>query len=199
MGNLTGAGFAVAVQQVQRRRAERARDILLDELDRGEKTLSVPDVEEVAAVLLRYSRAAHEGAARLNLRLMVNVIAGQAKTHCLYADQFLRYADLIAELRREEVILLGTVHRHWHAVDVEILDHGRRQQATRDRARSELVPTPFRDDDDFYASAEAVTRTALLRTADGVEDDYMLFQPTRLLDELCDLAPLEAAVRREPI
>ena len=39
MGNLAGAGSAVAVQQVQRRRAERARDILLDELSRGEKTL----------------------------------------------------------------------------------------------------------------------------------------------------------------
>lgn len=133
MGNLAGASFAVAVQQVQRRRAERARDILLDEMSRGEKTLSIPEVEEAAAVLLRYGRAAQEGAACLNLRLMAKVIAGQAQRRCLY----------------------------------------------------------------FYAAAEAVTRTALLRMADAV-GEHMLFQPTRLLDKLYGMAPFEAALRDEP-
>lgn len=198
MGNLAGAGIAIAAQQLQHRRLERARDILLDELRQGDRTLTDPEVEETVAVLLRYGRAAQEGAARLNLRLMAKIIAGQAQGEVLYADEFLRHADVIASLRREEVILLGTVHRHWNAVDVPSLERGRRQQVTRDRAHADLVPVPFRDEDDFYATAEAVTRTALLRTADGVEDDYMLFQPTRLLDELCDLAPFEAAVRAEP-
>ena len=110
-GDLAGARFAVAVQQVQRRRAERARDILLDELSRGEKTVSVPEVEEAAAVLLRYGRAAQEGAARLNLRLMAKVIAGQVHQQALYADEFLRHADIIAGLRREEVTLLGALQR----------------------------------------------------------------------------------------
>ena len=197
MGNLAGAGFAFAVQQVQHRRAERARDILLDELSRGEKTLSVPDVAEAAAVLLRYGRAAQEGAARLNLRLMAKIIAGQAERHCLYADEFLRYADLLAGLRREEVILLGAVHRHWHTPEVQSLEDGLRQQAVSNRTRSELIPIPFREDDDFYAAAEAVTRTALLRTADAI-DEHMLFQPTRLLDQLYGMAPFEAALRDEP-
>ncbi len=197
-GNLAGSGFALAAQQLLHRRAERARDILLDEIRRGERTLSAPEVDEAVAVLLRYGRAGQEGAARLNLRLMAKVIAGQAERRSLYADEFLRYADILAGLRREEIVLLGTVHRHWHAAEVRSLEHGRRQQTARDRARSELVPTPFQEDGDFYAAAEAVTRTALLRTADA-EDDYMLFQPTRLLDELCSLAPFEAAVRAEPI
>lgn len=198
MGNLAGVGFAAAAHGLLHQRVKRAHDILLAEIRRGERTLSSPEVDETVAVLLRYGRAAQEGTARLNLRLMAQVVAGQVERRCLYADDFLRYADLLAGLRREEIILLGTVHRHWHAAEVQSLEHGRRQQATRDRARSELVPVPFKEDDDFYAAAEAVTRTALLRTADAVEDDYMLFQPTRLLDELCSMAPFEAAVFDEP-
>lgn len=197
MGNLAGTGFAAAAQGLLRRRAERARDILIEEIRQGKRSLSGLEVDEATAVLLRYSRAAHEGAARLNLRLMAKVIAGQAECGCLYADDFLRYADLLVGLRREEIILLGAMHRHWHAAEAQSPEHGRRQQATRDRARSELVPVPFQDDDDFYAAAEAVTRTGLLRTAEAI-DDHILIQPTRLLDELYSMAPFEAAVRDEP-
>lgn len=70
MGSLAGAGFAIAAERLQRWRLERARDILIDELRRGERTLSAPEADEIVAVLLRYGRAAQEGAARLNLRLM---------------------------------------------------------------------------------------------------------------------------------
>lgn len=198
MGNLAGAGFAAVAHGLLQQRMKRAHDLLLVEMRRGERTLDDPEMDQIVAVLLRYGRAAQEGTARLNLRLMAKVIAGQVERRCLYADEFLRYADLLAGLRREEIILLGTVHRHWHAAEVQSLEHGRRQQAARDRARSELVPVPFQEDGDFYAAAEAVTRTALLRTADAVEDNYILFQPTRLLDELCDMASFEAAVRDEP-
>ncbi|MGI4807500.1 MAG: hypothetical protein ACRYF2_05255 [Janthinobacterium lividum] len=124
MGNLAGAGFAIAAQHLLRRRVEWARDILLDELRQGEKTLSDLEVEEVVAVLLRYARAAQEGTARLNLRLMAKVIAGQVERGVLYADEFLRNADLIAGLKREEVILLGTIHRHWHAPMSSFLNMG---------------------------------------------------------------------------
>ncbi len=197
MGNLAGTGFAAAAHGLLRRRMEYACDILLGQLRRGERTLSAPEIDEAIAVLLRYGRAAQEGTARLNLRLMAKVIAEQVERRCLYADDFLRHADLLAGLRREEIILLGTVHRHWHAAEVQTLEQGRRQQAMRDRARSELVPVPFQEADDFYAAAEAVTRTALLRTAEAI-DDHMLFQPTRLLDELYSMAPFEAAVIEEP-
>ena len=199
MGSLAGAGLGAAIKRLLRRRMDQAGEILLDEVRRGEKTLRASEVEEAVAVLLRYGRAATEGSARLNLRLMAKVIAGQAHQGVLYADQFLRCADVLAGLTREEIIFLGTVHRHWHATDVVALEQGRRQQSTRARARLELIPVPFRDAGDFYATAEAVTRTGLLRTADGVEDDFMLFQPTRLMDDLHSMAPFEAAIRDEPV
>ena len=58
MGNVASAGFAAAAHALLRRRAERARDILLDELRRGERTLSAAEVDETVAVLLRYGLAA---------------------------------------------------------------------------------------------------------------------------------------------
>lgn len=197
MGNLAGAGFAVAVQQVQRRRAERARDILLDELRRGEKTLSLPEVEEAAAVLLRYGRAAQEGAARLNLRLMAKVIAGQVHQQALYADEFLRHADVIAGLRREEVILLGALQRHWTADTLRALanDHDRMNEAKR-LMIAELIPVPFMDVAELAATEDAVVRTGFLfgtATFGGT-----IYRPTRAFERICTLVPFEAALEAEP-
>lgn len=197
MGNLAGTAFGLAAGRLLRRRAEQARDVLFEEVRCGDRILSAAEVDEVTAVLLRYNRAALEGAARLNLRLMAKVIAGEAQHRTLYAHEFLRYADTLAGLQREEIILLGTLHRHWHTAEMKSLGDGRRQQATCNRTRAELIPNPFKEADDFYAAAEAVTRTALVRTADAV-DEHILIQPTRLLDNLCALAPFEAAVSREP-
>lgn len=197
MGSLTGTGLAVAVQQVQRRRAERARDILLDELSRGEKTLSVPEVEETAAVLLRYGRAAQEGAACLNLRLMAKVIAGQVYQQALYADEFLRHAGLIADLRREEVILLGALQRHWIADAVRALanDHDRMNEVNR-LMIAELIPVPFIDIAELAATEDAVVRTGFLSgtaTFGGT-----IYRPTRAFERLCTLVPLGAALDAEP-
>jgi hypothetical protein len=69
--------------------------------------------DDAAAFLLRYLRAAQEGAARLNLRLMARVVVGKAHAgEPLYADEFLRYADTLASLARNEVVLLGALIRH---------------------------------------------------------------------------------------
>jgi uncharacterized protein with PIN domain len=196
MGNVAGTGIAIAVQQVQRRRAERARDILLDEVRLGEKVLNAPEMEEAAAVLLRYGRAAQEGAARLNLRLMAKVIAGMVYQQALYADEFLRHADVIAGLRREEVILLGALQRHWTAIDVQALpdDHDRMNEAKR-RIVAELIPVPFVDIAELTATEDAVVRTGFLA---GTETyGGTIYKPTRAFERLSALVPLEAALEVE--
>lgn len=52
-------------------------------------------------------------AARLNLRLLAKMIAGQSAIPPLYADEFLAWADVLASLRRDQVMLLGAVVRHY--------------------------------------------------------------------------------------
>lgn len=76
-----GMTFSAAVEGVMARRRDNAREILLGELCKGEAFVDqAASIDEWVAVLLRYSRAALEGTARLNLRLMAKVMAAQAQT-----------------------------------------------------------------------------------------------------------------------
>lgn len=195
-GNVAGAGFAFAAERLLRRRTEQARDILLDELRRGEKPLTVPEVDEAVAVLLRYGRAAQEGAARLNLRLLAKVITGQMQHSSLYADEFLRHAETLAHLRREEIILLGTMQRCWNHKSVREIDDSQRLGTFRANVGAELIPKLFKDEDEMQAMVGAVARTGLLLLIPGW--DGTSFQPTRTLARLCEIAPFEAALEAEP-
>ena len=170
---------------------------MLDELRWGERTLSAPEVDETVAVLLRYGRAAQEGTARLNLRLMAKVIAGQIQQKVLYADEFLRHADVIAGLRREEVILLGALQRHWAAPAVQVManDHDRMNEAKR-LILAELIPVPFIDIVELAATEDAIVRTGFLA---GTETfGGTIYKPTRTFQRVCALISLEAALEAEP-
>lgn len=196
-GNLAGYGIAQAVQHLMQRRTTTARDILLDEIRRGEKLLSTREVDESVAVLLRYGRAAQEGAARLNLRLMAKVIAGQAQQSALYADEFLRHADVIAGLRREEVILLGALQRYWNAPETQAMaDDDERMSAVYRLLETELIPEPFADVSELAAMQSAVLRTGFLS---GVPTfGGAIYRPTRAFERLCRLVSLDAALKAEP-
>jgi hypothetical protein len=92
-----------------RRRAEQARDILFEELRRASLSEAQAASEDDAiAVIVRYLRAAREGAARLNLRLLAEAIAGKLRSGQLFADEFLQYAETLASLSRDEVVVIGT-------------------------------------------------------------------------------------------
>jgi hypothetical protein len=66
-------------------------------------------------VVVRYLRAAREGAARLNLRLLAKAIAGKLQSGRLVADEFLQYAEALASLSRDEIIVIGTMYKMWAA------------------------------------------------------------------------------------
>ena len=68
-----GTVFGEVIKSYLSRRAEAARDVLFDELRRGKvlpERISVDDA--VIGVIHRYLRAAQEGSARINLRLLAN-------------------------------------------------------------------------------------------------------------------------------
>jgi hypothetical protein len=189
--------LGVAVEELIRRRVAAAREILLSELRRGDRTLSEIEHDELAAVLFRYVRAAQEGAARLNLRLMAKVVAGQVSRSNLVADEFLYYADILSSLRREEVILLGTMHRETASQkeNIQVAEEQKAVQAMK-ATQKLLVPTPFATDRDFLATAGATLRTGLIRVASAYGS--LVYETTPLLDRVCALAPLGDALREEP-
>jgi hypothetical protein len=98
------------------RRAAKALDILIEELRRAEATQAqVASQDAAIAVIWRFLRASIEGTARLNLRLLAKAIAGKLRAGSLVADEFLQYAEAIASLSRDEIIVIGVMYRHWKA------------------------------------------------------------------------------------
>jgi hypothetical protein len=185
-----GSLLGVAIDALLGRRAEVARTILLDEIGSGTKTLADAEVEEAAAIFYRYMRAAQEGGARLNLRLMAKVIAGQAHRGNLIADEFLYYADMLASLRREEIFAIATLYRHWQT-DPCVKAAGTVLSAS----KAELIPKVFQDEEEFLAALGAATRTGLVTYISGLDRVYMV---SPLMDRLYALAPFEAALEAEP-
>ncbi|MBV8548785.1 MAG: hypothetical protein JO126_04950 [Alphaproteobacteria bacterium] len=162
------------LQNIFKRRIEKAREILIQEIRGGENDiLNVEECDEVVAIVYRYMRAAQEGAARMNLRLLARIIAGQKALKALKADEFLYYADLIASLRHEEIVLLGSYARVL-AIETKVvrensLDPSRAENSAERRATKSiedvLIPDVFSSRSELWATVNAVSRTGLMTIA----------------------------------
>jgi hypothetical protein len=149
-------GFAVVetVKKLSRRRMEAARDIMVEEVRLGTKSLDdAAQLEEIVACMLRYGRAAEEGAARLNLRLMAAVLNGLVATRPLYASEFLRFSKILSELRRDECLFLAVLIKESNISEAE---------AVWNRARQFLVPQIFQTEELMKGCALGLLRTGLL-------------------------------------
>ncbi|WP_368641644.1 hypothetical protein ABRZ03_03130 [Castellaniella ginsengisoli] len=192
-GNVAG----VAISKVFAKRLEAAREIFLSELATGEKNLNSAEFEESAAIVYRYLKAAQEGAARLNLRLLAAVFAGQVRERTIVADEFLYYADLLSSLRRDEIILLGTLERFAVEVRREQIGFDNTDFASRvsERARCALIPAQFQDEEHYAAVAGALLRTGLVVGLSGW--NTMVFIPSKLMAELNQLVEVEGVLQRD--
>jgi hypothetical protein len=113
-GTHGGSVAGAAIARYFRRRTEQARDILFEELRQANiRDTQAPSEDDAIAVIVRYLRAAHEGAARLNLRLLAKAIAGKLRTGDLVADEFLQYAEALGSLSRDEIIVIAAVYKVW--------------------------------------------------------------------------------------
>jgi len=159
-GTLIGS----ALERTISKRAETARDIIIQEIAEGRRLKNDTDeIDEFVAILYRYLRAAQEGTARLNLRLMARVINSQLEREGLYASEFLRYAEIISSLTREEVILIGTRYR-----ERENYRRSRNQEHWSDAktingiVATSLVPRLFKDEGELTATTTALQRTGMV-------------------------------------
>ncbi len=91
------------------RKVEDAVLILKERFRTVQKILSKTQEEEFLSMFLRYIRSAQEGAARKNLHLMADVMAGMIERDAIYADDFLREASVLSELSGKEIIILGSI------------------------------------------------------------------------------------------
>lgn len=191
-----GPALGGALRKLVDHRQQVALDILLEEIAAGQINPADVPPESLAAPVYRYIRAAREGAARLNLRLLARLIAGQASKQDLIADEFLYYADIIASLRREEIVLIATMYRHRQAPDLAKLEPRERVSPARDRTIAELVPSVFATTDDLDATCLAGVRTGLFTLASGWGGTVTAYL-SPFADKVISMSSFEAAVERE--
>lgn len=192
------AGLMVtqAFSKLMEKRIGAAREILLAELGAGNISLPVDQMEEAVATVYRYQRAASEGAARVNLRLMAQAIAGKAQRSALSASKFLHDADAIASLRREEILLLAAMHRIYD-MDFETPGGEKKVKTGATAAlHKELIPNVFRTEEELNAVAAGLMRIGFVVNNGGF--DGGIYVPTSLLARLIAESSFEDAIKKEP-
>jgi hypothetical protein len=192
VGEVFDAALSETWQALLNRRAQTARKILTEELQRGNAHLvDIADRDEAAAMVFEYAEAAKRGAARRNLRLIAQVLTNQvAQSPPLYADEFLRWASLLASLSREEIILASTMLRLWSHPMARSSVEG-----TTLAVKDELVglTKTFPKDNEYEATAFALSRTGLIIPVSGYGGTH--HEPTKRLENLARMANLEGCSR----
>ncbi len=103
-----GVPTATALQiynDVLDKRSQTAMEILLKEIRQG--NFECIDQNDAVSIIARYQRNAMEGVAKNNLRLIACVINGMSEKKSLKAPTFLKYANILADLTDDEIIVLG--------------------------------------------------------------------------------------------
>lgn len=193
--SVLSASIGNVLQSYKRRKAAQAREIVLEEMAQG--TLHAFDVakgDESIAVALRYARAAFEGTARLNLRLLAKVVAGQAVSGSIYAPEFHEFANDLEDLTIAEVVFLGTlVKLTEEAPELPKSDEsGERYEVAQSVGilmRKSLVGTEhFESRESFDACSLALQRTRLVFDTMHLFDGQTILGPSPRLIRLKNLS-----------
>ena len=192
-----GAGMLTSgIHDLLHHRDTKGRTVVVEELNaRAEKELLVANDDAVYAAIYRYRRAALEGAARVNLRLLARIMIATVLSGDTTPDRYLVYADIIAALTPEEVTLIATMLR----IDRRMLDTGdsvEEQLASGWRAlKQAMVPDPYPSAAALQAACSQATRSGLVlpQTAAGI----ISYHTSPLMDLLEDLASFAQALQYE--
>lgn len=94
---------------MEKRRKE-AVDTFLSELSsgyHGSVQFAKEDLDPLVSILLRFSKAASDGAAIANLRLLSQVVIGLKKNKAMDDDNFRRWCAVLEHLTRAELLMIG--------------------------------------------------------------------------------------------
>lgn len=189
---VAGAAAAVGKQALAsflKRQQEEGRAILLHKISRtGDPWRAHEDA--MASMLMVYLRAVDEGVARDNLRLMAAALRNAGRSDEWAPDEFRRSARVLADLSREEILLIAGIIRikRLPADDDE-------RRGVFGQLRDEfcgaggLLP----DGNALSATLGALARTGLVAAVSGFGGlDYA---PTYLLDRIQQLVDIEAELQ----
>ena len=187
--------MGVVYQEWLNKKAKEAHAILLTEISKGKRLSTDVDPNNFFGLLHRYLNATKQGAARQNLRLMAQVLAGSLESDCPFTpDELTSNAELVASLSRNEIKFLATIwkcHQECQidngGVHVPICAHNKTLEL--------MVPKILNNEYEFFALGGALTRTGLI-VAQSVWDGTR-FDVTPRLAQLVRLCDLESALSSE--
>jgi hypothetical protein len=177
---------------LQKKRKE-AADILIEEVAEGSPepiNFTESDADPLIEIIYRFSKAVSDGAARENLRLLAQVIAGLKKNKALDPDKFRKWANTLEQLTRDELMAIGKAVAIKRKLDVEAGNGTpQRPEAFSNLLKSELSASGYQSAliEPLCAS---LVRTGLFLAATGY-GGVMVYLPTPWLDELGALADIE--------
>ena len=175
---------------------DEARDILLEELRSGNvDSLHVASEDEAISIVYRYALAARDGAARRNLRLLGKTIVSLAVRDRLYSDEFNKFADILAHLTRDQILVLGRLYALFREEEQTSQDNPQVKANVWKRLQDELVPSQFPTADHITVICSQATGSGLMIAASAYGG--LAYRLSPLMDEIAELADFQDTLRAE--
>lgn len=178
-------------------RAESARKIALLEMAKCQRSkFDLPDADQFIAIVYRYGRAALEGAASINLKMLAQVMSGQALQGEIYATEFNEFADVLSSLKAKEIVFIGNMVKLDRDGLVlkrdgsnDFYDH---DQSVSIKLNNLLVGTiHFPKRRDVSSCAAGLLRTGLIYPSNYTADGSTIYSPTTELERLAELVDFD--------
>jgi hypothetical protein len=185
-----GNMLSEVVKAVVDKRRREGTEILRKALENGPDgpiTFDEDDVEPAAAIFLRYSKAVNDGAAKRNLRLLAQVIAGMKRQKALNVDRFGRWVALLQDMSRDEIVLLGKAVGLAASRNFKVSGTAATFSAS---LRNQMSIDGYSHGELFALIALATAHGLLLAYHTGENSFY---EPSPWLQELAELADLDGA------
>lgn len=192
----TGAwGISKALEAFWKKRGQEAHIRICDEMRKGNITLTQASLtNDHFAAFVRMAQAVRDSASHEAIRLMAKVMVGQIQRDRLYADDFIKFANIISGLSRDEILILSLLY-----------DAHKKMSEKNDPNRlwSELVnlvvPGHFESEDYVLAILTGLSRSGLVIAPQNNLLSIGTYVPSPLMDELVRLADFQDALRAEGV
>lgn len=187
----------------QKSKEEQARDILQDEIEQG--NFNDIAIDEKLSIIHRYILSAKNGNARINLRLLAQLISGlmngEKLTKGLYASEFNRYSSQLESLSYEEIQVLALLAKCREDAIQEAQEPAYLNAQVRVYQRSNehyflRARSQFDNPKEFNSLVLALQRTGFI--APGQGQTVGIYELSPFFDKITQLIDFQEALKKEP-
>jgi hypothetical protein len=183
-----GSSLEIIAAGYLRKKRKAAAELLIVEIASGRHgpvKLEEHDIEPFIDMTLRFGKAVSDGAARENLILLAQIIAGLKKNRSFDADLFRKWSNVLEQRTRDELLVIGLAYRLAKQMpDIE------KEATNYNNGLRKAIEQAGYSQGELEALLTAVASTGLLSSASAWGG--LAYQPTSWLTELGTLADLES-------